>query len=565
MKFTKIILFIIIALSLVQCTNEEQNPVPQILSVSPGSIVAHLPEFTMTVNGQDFMEGSVIIFDGKEKATSFISNSQLSCQISPEDTMMDIVSNTNIEKIQNTEKPVSVAVRNPAPGGGNSTPVNFSIKENFEFESPRRLFDPITNGWAGPLVIDKDDDLYVNISEVEINRYFFKGKSFLSTSEDGGDTWSSIENIVDRSDTNIEHLLVDDYGNIHFFYTDLRTKLSAIFYKRKNKGENTWSEPVNIVGEDKSMYQTYLEEGVAIRGDKIFVSWAVNTWNYDYYIAFSFSEDNGKSWSTPGKLKDLGYIGWIQALLTENGTLHLVFGKAVHKASWEFYVDIHTASSNDNGKTWSDSVMISNGAGRSYYPQISYSGSGEKFNIFWIRKITGKINQNIITGFKRKKNEIIKKMSEGLSPETDRPVQSNVTIPPSYHLKMRGTEDDGNSWGAARKIVDFTTTDDYFNMHFFAKTDTAGNINLVVNEESLLFGLVSTGSNNKSESIAVYFTRSIDGGFNWTSPVRFSDDPEFVAEYMNTDSEGNVYFLLNKYDFSEYFKVEPYFSRNIKN
>jgi len=553
------LIILVLSFTLFHCTNEEENPVPQILSVSPTSIVAHLPEFTLTVNGQGFIEGSAIIFDGKEKTTSFISGSQLSCQISPDDTMINIVSgNTYADEIKNMEKPVSITIRNPAPGGGNSTPANFAIKENFDFESPRRLFDPITNGVAGPIVIDKDDDMYLKISEIEINKYILKSKSFLSTSDDGGETWSSLENIVNRSDLNIEHLLVDEYGNIHFFYTDFRSNSSAIFYKRKNKGENTWSEPFNIVGEDKSMYQTYLEEGVVIRGDKIFVFWAVNTRSYAYYIAFSFSEDNGKSWSSPGKLKNLGYIGWIQALLTDKGTLHLVFGKAENNR--KFDVDIHTSSSNDNGKTWSDTVMISNGAGRSYFPQISYSGAGEKFNVFWILKKTGQIGQSVITGFKRKKWE----MAERSSPEIDRPIQSNVTIPPSYHLKMRGTEDDGNSWGTVRNIVDFVSTDAYFNMHFFVKTDTVGNINLVVNEESLIYGMVSSGSKINSENIAAYFTRSIDGGLNWTSPVRFSDDPEFIAEYMNSDSKGNVYILLNKYDLKNYFAVEPYFSKSIK-
>ncbi len=564
MKITRIVLTLLIVLSIIQCTSEEQNPVPQILSVSPASIVAHLPEFTMTVNGQDFVEGSAIIFDGKEKPSTFISTTQLSCIISPEDTMMEITSNnTNADEIKNMEKQVSITVRNPAPGGGDSSPVNFTLKENFDFESPRRLFDSIANGWAGPLIIDKDDDMYVNISDVEINKYNLNVKNYLSTSDDGGDTWSTIENIVNKSDSNIEHLLVDDYGNVHFFYTDYRSNISAIFYKRKNKGDDTWSEPVNIVGVDKSMYRTYLEEGVAIRGDKMFIFWAVTTWTYDYYIAFSFSEDNGKSWSSPQKLKDLGYIGWIQALLTENGTLHIVYGNAIRKASWEFYVDIHTTRSSDNGKTWSDQVMLSNGAGRSYYPQIAYGGSGGNFNIFWILKKTGQITQDIVTNFNRKKGEIIKKMSEGFSPDTDRPVQSNMAIPPSYHLKIRDTEDDGNNWGIERNIVDFVTTDDYFNMHFFVKTDIAGNMNLVVNEEGSFYG-VASGSNSSSESIAAYFTRSLDGGLNWTTPVYFSDDPEMIAEYLNVDSKGNVYILLNKYDFSEYFKVEPYFSRSIR-
>ncbi|MCK4888862.1 MAG: exo-alpha-sialidase, partial [Candidatus Aminicenantes bacterium] len=560
------ILFIIIALSLVQCTNEEQNPVPEVLSVTPSSKVAHLPEFTIIVNGQDFVDGSVIIFDGKEKATTFISLSQLSCRISPEDTMMDIVSNnTDADEIMNMEEVVSVVVRNPAPGGGDSAQLNFTVKENFEFESPVRLFDSIVNGWAGPLIIDENDDLYLNIADAEVNKFNVKFTNFLSISGDKGDTWSDPESFVRKAELYNENLLMDEYGNIHFIYGDFSISNSSVFYKKKNKGASSWSEPVNIAGEDKSVYYNYFEHKAAIKGDKIFVFWTVYTKSYDEFLVYTFSEDNGSSWSEPIRLKDLGYVGWIDSLISEDGTLHLVYGKAIRKASWEFFVDIYTARSIDNGVTWSEPVMISNGAGRSYYPQISYSGKGENFKIFWIYKQTGQVIKNMVANLNMKKMEIIKRMSEGLSPVTDQPDQSNIVIPPSFHLRMRGSEDGGNSWETELNILDFNSDDYYFVMHFDVKTDIAGNLNLIVNEHIYFYGIASTSNHINSEIKTAYFTRSIDGGANWTTPVQFSDDPEVIAEFLNVDSEGNVYFLLNKYDFSEYFKVEPYFSRNIRN
>ena len=49
MKILKIIFLLLITISMIQCTNELENPVPSILSITPDSKVAHLPEFTMTV------------------------------------------------------------------------------------------------------------------------------------------------------------------------------------------------------------------------------------------------------------------------------------------------------------------------------------------------------------------------------------------------------------------------------------------------------------------------------------------------------------------------------------
>ncbi len=563
LKITIIIL--ILSFTLFHCTTEEENPVPQALSVSPASIVAHLPEFTMTVNGQDFVESSVIVFDGKDKSTTFISPTQLSCTISPEDTMMDIVSNTaNVDEIKNMEKPVSVAVRNPAPGGGSSSPVNFTLKENFEFETPLRIFNSISNGWAGPLIFDNDENLLLNITNAEVNKYNVKFSNYISISDNKGDTWSEPENYVRSSEQYNENLFVDDYGNTHFIYHNWAQSTSGIFYKRKNKDAQTWSEPVNIAGKDNSILQSYLEHKAAIRGDKIFVFWTVWTMNYDEFLVYTFSDDNGITWAEPVKLKDLGYVGWIESMISEDGTLHLVYARAQRKASWEFYVDIYTSRSVDNGITWSEPIMLSNGAGRSYYPQIVYKGSGNKFNIFWIYKQTGKVNLSMMANIDMRKREIIKRISEGLPPETINPDRPKTVIPPTFHLRMKHSEDGGNNWSGETNVLDFTADDYYFTMNFNIKTDKAGNLNLIVNEQGMSYGIAVSNTSIDSETTTTYFTRSIDGGFNWTAPVRFSTDPRLIAEFMTVDPEGNVYIILNKYNFNEYFQVEPFFSRSIK-
>lgn len=567
MKFTKIILLITIALSLMQCTTEQENPVPQVLSVSPSSKVAHLPEFTMTVNGQDFVNGSVIVFDGKEKATTFVSLSQLSCRISPEDTMMDIVSNnTDADEIMNMEKVVSVFVRNPAPGGGDSAQLNFTVKENFEFESPSRLFNEFTNGWAGPLIINDNDELIMNITNVDVNRYNLRFTNHLSSSSDKGDTWNDPESFVRKSEGYNENLHIDESGNIHFIYHDWSKSRFAVYHMKKDATTSNWSEPVNIAGKDNSVYYSYLEHKATIRGDKIFVFWTVWTKSYDEFLVYTYSEDNGNSWSEPVKLKGLGYVGWIESVIGDDGTLHLIYARAFRKAIWEFFVDIYTSRSIDNGATWSEPIMISNGAGRSYYPQVVYKGSGDEFHIFWIYKKTGKVTTNMISNLNQRQRPGFRLISNRDSTESNPPVPSNEVIPPSFFLNMRSSQDSGNSWGAESRILEFANADDYyFDMHFNVNTDPVGNLNLVVNEIGFFYGVASISDREHTEVSNPYFTRSIDGGINWTSAVTLSTDPDMIAEYINTDSSGNIYILLNRLDPREYFEIEPFFSRSIRN
>ena len=565
-KIRLIVLVLMVSVTLFNCTtSEDENPVPQVLSLSPASSVAHLPEFTMTVNGQGFVEGSVIIFDGKEKSTTFVSGTQLSCVISPDDTFMEIVNNAVQDNAAVAEKAVSVAVRNPAPGGGTSGNTGFQIRENFEFESPLRLFNSITNGWAGPLLIDSNDNLFMNISEVDVNRYNISFTNHLSASADSGDTWDNPESYLRKTEAYNENLILDDQGNVHFIFHDWRKSQTGIFYMKKSKDTGAWSEPVNIAGNDKSVWSSYFEHKATIQGDKIFVFWTVWTKSYDEFLEYTYSQDNGKTWSAPARLKDLGYVGWIESVIGEDGSLHLIYAKAVRKASWEFYIDVYTARSSDNGHTWSDPVMISNGAGRSYYPQVAYSGSSNNFQIFWIYKKTGLITNSLIENLNNRQRPGFRTMPDEPATGDQSPVPSNDVIPPTYFLNMRSSVDGGSSWSPEHTFLQFGNADDYFfDMHFDINSDAAGNLNLVVNEKGFFYGVSITNNLSVSPVMNAYFTRSIDGGMNWTAPVVLSPDPETIAEYVNSDSSGNIYILLNRFDPSDYFKIEPFISRSIK-
>ena len=91
------------------------NPVPAITSLSPSSATAGGTAFTLTVNGSGFIDGSVVRWDGSDRTTTFVSSTQLTADI----TTTDIA----------TDGTASVTVFNPAPGGGTSNALSFTIEE----------------------------------------------------------------------------------------------------------------------------------------------------------------------------------------------------------------------------------------------------------------------------------------------------------------------------------------------------------------------------------------------------------------------------------------------------
>ena len=89
------------------------NPVPQIASIDPSSTPQGGFGLQVTLNGQGFVEGSVVQWNGAALQTTYASASALTAALPATDLM--------------TSGTASLTVNNPAPGGGRSNAVSFTI------------------------------------------------------------------------------------------------------------------------------------------------------------------------------------------------------------------------------------------------------------------------------------------------------------------------------------------------------------------------------------------------------------------------------------------------------
>ncbi len=89
------------------------NPVPTVASLAPSSAVLGGAAFSLTVNGTNFVSSSIVRWNGSDRVTTFVSATQLRAAILDSDLA--------------SVSSVSVTVFNPAPGGGTSGGVNFTI------------------------------------------------------------------------------------------------------------------------------------------------------------------------------------------------------------------------------------------------------------------------------------------------------------------------------------------------------------------------------------------------------------------------------------------------------
>jgi len=91
-----------------------QNPEPTLTSISPTTIQAGSPSFTLTATGTNFVSGSVITWGGEALPTVFSSATELRALVPPEQLFAG---------------DVAVGVTSPGPGGGDSGTVTFRVSD----------------------------------------------------------------------------------------------------------------------------------------------------------------------------------------------------------------------------------------------------------------------------------------------------------------------------------------------------------------------------------------------------------------------------------------------------
>jgi hypothetical protein len=93
--------------------NPGSNAVPAITSLSPNNATAGDAPFTLTVNGTNFINSSLVNWNGSPRTTTLVSTTKITAAISATDVM--------------AAGTAQVTVANPAPGGGPSLPMAFDI------------------------------------------------------------------------------------------------------------------------------------------------------------------------------------------------------------------------------------------------------------------------------------------------------------------------------------------------------------------------------------------------------------------------------------------------------
>ena len=374
MKYVFIAVYVFIfSLALVNCNptgeNGRDNPVPALSAISPGSKVAHMPSFTLTVEGSNFVSGSKIVFKGTEKETTFVSAAELTCLIDPDDTVPASPGVQGRMPAIRQNDTVPVSVRSPAPDGGDSNSCQFIIRKNHTFDLPKNITDNSGFYSAPANAVDSAGIIYV----VWHDRYgSTEGDIYFSRSTDDGASWGQAVNISDNPGASRNPAIaIDNTGNIYVVWRDETPGYACIYFSRSTDGGSSWSRAVNVSNNLGDYYGT----AMAVDGaGNICVVWhdycSYPIHNGDIY--FSRSTDGGVSWSQVLNISNNPGVSLDPAIAIDNdGNI----GVAWCNRSTGPY-GIYFSRSTDNGVSWSRAVNTSDDSRNFHNPAIAIDTAG---------------------------------------------------------------------------------------------------------------------------------------------------------------------------------------------
>jgi PKD repeat protein len=449
---------------------------PVLTSVSPAGCVMHVPSFTLTATGTDFQSGAQIVFNGSLKTTSYVSSKRLVCTLNPEDTIIPSVAAPAGGVIYDISLNVPVKVKNPAPSGGESNTVVFTIHSNYGFENPKSISSE-TDDIPPVLLISGNDRLNLFFTRYDDLRY--------TPSLNGGDTWADY--------TVIPHYLIfwntrpytactDPVDNLYVAYTGdpwgwSESTFTDIWLASLTGSSSAWTTE-NLTS-DWSFEPGALIPSVTMLNGGLVVMFGLAAeyggigGNY-----LTLMQPPWAAYAYPGNMSH-GERDVDHSFTTDHsGNLH--FGVILNTYPPLTTTNVIHFTGNSNLSAYSPTHVISASDGHASAVTIISDSDGMLY-AFWLDGTSSSINK----------------------------------------LYYSRSEDGGASW-YKRKVLSAAGGHEYIS----AKTDSAGNVIIVFSKED--YGAEK-----------VYFFRSIDHGVNWTAPKKVAD-PDGSSSWQSFDIDGSA-------------------------
>ena len=457
-------------------TTPAQNPIPTLSSMTPDAAVTRMPAFALEVKGNGFVDGARVVFNDRELDTAFVDSTTLTATVEPGSTSMSAAGGNSLSPPRGES--VTVRVRNPSPGGGDSGSLDFTIHANFVFETPRPISDPGHDAYHGKIHVTADGRVEAAWHETwgSDNR-----RARMRHSGDGGESWSPIHTISASASSVNPTLCRDGDDALHcvFAYT-AKVPGSALRHTISTDNGATWSTPVTIRGSDFGAYPLLI---AGADGTIHLICRALEV------TAFRL-DDNGASWGTGVEISSRRHSPTdLDACRDEKDNLFVLWSQAVGKDPTD--TRLWFSRSLNSGMDWlAPQIVRELGPWNSTNHVSLAAGTNRHLAAAWsLFSRTGYGND--------------------------------------FPVEFRSANKSGNVWSALKRMHSAGSNAGSSELC----TDPAGNVHLFLTDDAV-----------QRDAFRLRFRRSTDNGMFWTSAVFVKNvTRRYLDPSAACDAAGNVY------------------------
>ena len=195
---------------------------------------------------------------------------------------------------------------------------------------------------------------------------------FIAKSTDGGETFSTPENISNNNGFSLLPQIAVNGDNVYVVWNDDTDGFDEIFIAKSTDGGETFSTPENISEGNLSNNASFsYQPSIAVNDDNVYVVWHEDPLG-KRIIFVAKSNDGGETFGEPENISDKFDFSSKSAIAIEGNNVFVAWMVDIPNNN-----DLFVAKSTDGGETFGEPENISNNDGFSNYPSSVTTSSFE--------------------------------------------------------------------------------------------------------------------------------------------------------------------------------------------
>jgi hypothetical protein len=336
---------------------------------------------------------------------------------------------------------------------------------------------------------------------------------------------------------------------VHVVWQDPRDGNLEIYYKRSTDEGITWGTDTRLTNSNSDSYYP----SIALSGSLVHVVWEDNRDGNDE-IYYKRSTDGGINWGADTRLTSNSAYSWTPSLAVNGSNIHVVWKDMRDSSTGELYYKRST----DGGINWGADTRLTNNPAYTNYGSVAVSGTtvhiawydnrDGNYEIYYKRSTDGGLSWGTDT---RLTNDPAFSSSPSIS-------VSGLTVHIVWHDSRDGntevyykrSTDGGTSWGTDTRLS---------NIPYFSSLPNISVSGSVVHV---------AWQDNRDGNDEIYYKRSIDGGTNWETDTRLTNNSS-ISERTSIAVSGIVVHVVwrdnRDGNYEIYYKRNPTGTTGIQN